>query len=173
MGSAEHVQVQLALPLGRNIEPGVNEEATQVRISDDLLLDRVAPFRVGVGDLHAESRVSHAVHRRSHVAALVVEEGLAIADQILQVTDLRGVDGGVIAFGDHAVGDRVPDPTGSGVGGADRLLGASRPARFNARSTGRWVLSDHNGSLWLPPGPRQRKSPNPKVYRELTLPASV
>src|SRR5271157_2295865 len=162
MGSAEHVQVQLALPLGRNIEPGVNEKATQVRISDDLLLDRVAPFRVGVGNPHAESRGSHAVHRRSHVAALVMEEGLAITDQILQVTDLWRVDSGVIAFGDHAIGDRVPDPTGSGIGGADRLLGASRPARFDARSTGRWVLSEHKGSLWLPPGPRRQKSPDPK-----------
>ena len=51
---ADYIQVQASLPLRSHIELGVDEYAIQVRIADDLLLDDVAAFGIGVGDLEAE-----------------------------------------------------------------------------------------------------------------------
>ncbi len=79
----------------------------------------------------------------SHIAALVVEKSFSVAYQVLQVANLRRIDGGVIALGDDAIGDRVPDSTGSRIRGTNRLFCASRPSRWNARSAGSWILADH------------------------------
>ena len=46
MRSAQHVQVQPPLPLGSDVELGVNQQAVQVRIADDLLFDDVAAFGI-------------------------------------------------------------------------------------------------------------------------------
>ena len=43
-----------ALPLGSDIEPGVNQQAVQVRVSDDFLFDGVSPLGIGVGYLEAQ-----------------------------------------------------------------------------------------------------------------------
>src|SRR5208283_5249603 len=127
----------------------------------------VAAFRIGVGDLHAEGRASQTVHRRSHVAALVVEESFPVAYQVLQIADLRRVDGGVITFGDNPIGDRVPYSTGSRVGRPHRLLCASRPARWNARCAGGWILNGHNGvMLWAV----ERNKPKPESVSRLDVP---
>lgn len=113
-------------------------------IADDLLLDGIAPLAVVIRDFDAKPGGPEAFHFGPHITAFVVEEALTIANQVLQVADLRRVDGGVITFCDDAVGQRVPQSTGGRVGGSNRVFGASRPARRNARSAGRRILEGHN-----------------------------
>src|SRR5208337_2876449 len=103
MGCAEDIQVQLALPRRSHIESGMHEEAVKVWVSDDLLFDTVTPFGIGVGDLEAQARGFHAVEVRLHMAPLIVEESLSVADQVLNVPHLGSVDSGVVELGDDTV----------------------------------------------------------------------
>ena len=143
MGSTQDIELQLALPRRSHIESCVHQQAAEMGITDDLLLNGVAAIGVGVSDLEAEARRLHAVEVRLHVAAFVMEEGLAVSDQVLNVADLRGVDGGVVDLGDDPIGHGVPDATGNRVGSSDSVFGASRPSRRNPRTTWRWITTGH------------------------------
>ena len=74
-----------SLPFRHYVELGMDQQAVQMRIADDLLFDRVAAFAVVIGDLKSKADRTEALDFRSHVAPLVVEEGLPVAYQILQV----------------------------------------------------------------------------------------
>ena len=43
--------------------------------------------------------------------ALVVNERIAVGDQILKIADLRSVDGGKVDFVDNSRGQCKPEPT--------------------------------------------------------------
>ena len=118
-------------------EPRVNQQAGMVRIGDDLLDDPIAALFARAGHAKAQRDVGKLLDRGGQVPPLVVEERLAVGDQVLQVANLRPVDRRVIDLADDAGGQREPDAAGGRIGGADRLLVAARPARLDAgRSEG-------------------------------------
>src|SRR6516165_5941449 len=86
----------------------------------------------------------------AHVTALVVEEGLAISNQVLQVADLRRINGGKIDFGDDPVRDGVPDTAGDRICRAYRVLRTRGPARGDTWTARRWIGPDHWVSLSPP-----------------------
>src|SRR5713101_4521665 len=67
------------------------------------------------------------------MAALIMEETLAVGDEVLEVPDLRAVDGGVVDLVQDAGGDGEPDRAARRVRRADRVLRALRPSRCDAR----------------------------------------
>src|SRR5262249_27953287 len=71
------------------------------------------------------------------MAALVVEELLAIGHQVLQVTDLRPIDRRVVDLVQNARGYREPDRAARRVRRPDRVLRALRPSRRDARGAER------------------------------------
>ncbi len=113
-----------------------------MRIADDLLLDDVTAFGIAIGDLEAQSIGIDQFNLTDRVTALVVKKRLLIADQILQVSNLRSIDRGIVSFGVHSISDRVPETAGDGISGAYAILGASRPTRFDPRTARGWILAD-------------------------------
>src|SRR5713101_6255292 len=63
------------------------------------------------------------------MAALVMKETLAVGDEVLEVPDLRAVDGGVVDLVQDAGGDGEPDGAARGVRRSDCVLRALRPSR--------------------------------------------
>jgi hypothetical protein len=90
-------------------ETGVDEHRVLMRIADQLLHNAVAPLRVGTADTEAQRMMREAFNLMFKVALLLVKKRLAISDQVLQVANLRTVDGRVIHLVEYAVGDGVPD----------------------------------------------------------------
>src|SRR5271166_543593 len=104
MRRADHVEMQTPLPLRRNIELGMNEQAVQVGIADDLLLDRVPALRIGIGYPESQGSGVDQLGFANGVPPFVVEEGLTVADHVLQVANLRHIDGGIVDLSVDAVG---------------------------------------------------------------------
>ena len=110
-------------------------------VADDLLLNGVAAFRIPVGDLEAQgagsiSSIVLMVLRRSSWKKV----SPSLTMYCMSRTCGR-VDGGIVDLGVDAVGERVPDPAGHGVGGSDGIFRTTRPPRFDAGRAGRWILS--------------------------------
>src|SRR5438132_4801117 len=66
------------------------------------------------------------------MAALIMEEALAVGDEGLEVPDPRAVDGGIVDLVQDAGGDGEPDRAARRVRRADRVLRALRPSRCDA-----------------------------------------
>ena len=66
--------------------------------------------------------------------SFVAEERFPIGDEILQVANLRPINGRVVDFVENAFGDRKPDPTQSRVSGPHAVLVAACPAGFDPRT---------------------------------------
>lgn len=99
-----------------------------MRVADDVLNDGIAAVGVRVGAAVAERMVREALHLNGEIALLVVEERLAIADEILKIADLWPVYSRVVDLGNNAVPDREPETTGGRVRGAYYCLVAMGPA---------------------------------------------
>src|SRR5437899_12907796 len=69
------------------------------------------------------------------MAALIMEEALAVGDEVLEVPDPRAVDGGIVDLVQDAGGDGEPDRAARRVRRADRVLRALRPSRCDAGGT--------------------------------------
>ena len=82
--------------------------------------------------------------------SFVTEEGFAIGDEILQVADLRPINGRVVDLVDDTFGNGEPDPAQSRVSGPHSVLVAPRPARFDPGTAASRMLFQegrHDGSL--------------------------
>ncbi len=104
-------------------------------IGDDFLDDAVLPPRIDVRDPIAE-RVGGQELVCVVQFAFVVEESLAVGDQVLQIADLRPIDGRIINLIENTLGNGEPHATQGGVGGAYTVLVAASPAGFDPRTTG-------------------------------------
>ena len=80
------------------------------------------------------------------MAALVMEEALAVGHQVLEVANLRAVDGGIVDLVQHAGRDGEPDRTTGRVRRADRVLSALGPSWCDPRSAERTLdgVNDHD-----------------------------
>src|SRR6516165_10890161 len=96
MGSAQDVNAQLTLPCRSDGELGMHQQAAQMRIADDLLLNAISAVLVEIGHFEAKRSRGDTVDFGAHMTALVVKERLAVGYQVLQITYLRRVDRGVI-----------------------------------------------------------------------------
>ena len=115
-----------------------------MRVADDLLFDGVPALGVGVGDLEAQRAGVDKLNLAGGIPALVVKKSLLVADQKLQIANLRSIDGGIVDFGVHPIGQRVPQTAGDGIRRSHPVFRAPRPARFNPRTTRGWILADHS-----------------------------
>ena len=75
------------------------------------------------------------------MSLFLVEEGLAVGDEVLQVAQLRPVHGWIIDFRDDAIPKRKPDLAGSRVCGSDSVFSAMGPTGMNPGMSKRRVLS--------------------------------
>src|SRR5271166_2019491 len=119
------------------LEPGPNQDAIVVRIGDDLLDQPVASLRISVGDAKAQRVRRNVFERCMQVAALVMEEGLSVGDQKLEVADLRRVDGGMIDLVENSKRKREPNVARGRIGSPHRVLGTAGPSRLDTRTAGR------------------------------------
>ena len=110
------------------LQPRTDEDARLVWIGNHLLDDAIAARPIGVDEPHPEGVLVDRLHAGLEVAALVMEEVLTVGHQVLQVADLRSIDGGVVDLVQDAGGDREPDAAASGVCRPDGVLGALGPS---------------------------------------------
>src|SRR5262245_33527053 len=66
---------------------------------------------------------------------LIVNERIAVSDQVLKIADLRSVDRRKVDFVYNSCGQCKPEPTRGRIGCADRVFVTPRPPRFNAGLT--------------------------------------
>lgn len=64
-----------------------------MRVRDDLFDDPISPLRVGARDAIAQRMTLDVLDLVDEVALLFVKEGLTIADEELEVSDLRSIVG--------------------------------------------------------------------------------
>jgi hypothetical protein len=132
MRGEEREQVQAGEQLLVALDRRVDEHARLMRVGDDLLDDAIAAVAGGAGDAHAERTIAERLEPGHVVAPLVVEERLAVGHEVLQVADLRAVDGGIVDLVQDAGGYGEPHRAAGRVRRADRVLRALRPARGDA-----------------------------------------
>ena len=120
---------------GVRLQAGGHEHAIPVGVGDDFLDDAEVPPGIGVGDAVAQ-RVRGQAFVGVVQVAFVVKEGFAVGDEVLEVADLRPVNGRVVDLVENAFGNGEPDPAQSRVSGPYPVLVAARPARFDAGSAG-------------------------------------
>src|SRR5689334_23936576 len=111
-----------------------------MRIGDDFLGDPVAPLGIGIRD-PVTQRVRGQVLVGVVQMALVVEEGLPVADEVLQVAYLRLIDGRVVDLVQDTLGDGEPDPAQRRVRGPYPVLVAAGPAGLDPGTTARRMLA--------------------------------
>jgi hypothetical protein len=63
---------------------------------------------------------------------LVVEEAVAVRDQILKIANLGHVNRGVVNLSNDSIPNRKPNSARGRVRGPDAILASSSPSRFNA-----------------------------------------
>ena len=114
-----------------------------MRIGDNLLGDAVAPPGIDIGDAKTQ-RVGEQALMGVHHTTFVAEEGFSVGDQILQIADLRPIDGRVVDLVQDALGDGKPDPAQSRVSSAHAFFVTARPARFDARTAGSGICIQQN-----------------------------
>ena len=114
-----------------------------MRIGNDLLDNTETPMRIGADDPESE-RVPGQILVSAVEVPFVAEEGRTIGDEILEIADLRPVDGGVIDLVEDSLGDREPDPARRRISSSDAVLVASGPAWLDAGLAGGWMLIQEN-----------------------------
>jgi hypothetical protein len=108
------------------------KQAWQTRIANNFFGDRVSAVGIGIDAAIAECMVRNALHADSKVPLFLVEEGLAVRDQELQIAKLRPVYGWIVDLGNNAIPNREPEVAGSGIRSTYPGLVAMRPAGFHS-----------------------------------------
>ena len=158
MRSEQDVEPQLLQERLVAFQAGVNQDAGQMRVGDDLLDDAIALPRVRVDQAVAEGVIVQVFQPGLQIALLLVEEALAVRDEVAEVPDLGRVDGGEVDLVEDAVREGEPHAAGGAVGRAHPLLAAARPARRYPRASERVFLrrlhrSTHRRAARRPPAP--------------------
>jgi len=96
----QNIELQLVFETRAGNELGAHQNTVLVRIANDCFLQRVAAIAVAALHVEAQCCFRYALGRRAHAAALIVEERLTIANQKLNVANLRRIDGWIINFGE-------------------------------------------------------------------------
>jgi hypothetical protein len=121
---------QLGEHAGIRFDARLHEHTGLVRIGDDFLENAIAALGIGIGDTKTQRAWSQALMSIVQLA-FVAEEGFPIADEILQVADLRPIDGRVVDLVQNAFGDRKPDTAQGRVSTSNAVLIAACPARID------------------------------------------
>jgi hypothetical protein len=97
-------QPQLRRQFHGRLQAGMHEHAGLVRVRDDFLEDAVASPGLGVGDPKAEGVAVQVFVGVVQVTPLVVAEGGAVRDKVLQVADLGPIDRWIVDLVEDALG---------------------------------------------------------------------
>jgi hypothetical protein len=81
-----------------------------MRMADQRLGDGVDPVAGDVLNLEAERGFADAVDSRPRVAPFVVEKGLTVGDEELEIANLGSVDRRIVDLRQDAGGNGVPNP---------------------------------------------------------------
>ena len=92
MRREQDVEVKFFQQLRVAFETRVYEQGRLVRIGDDFLEKVIAAVGRVADDFHAESGGGEILGGGLEMAAFLVEEGLAVGDEELEVADLRLID---------------------------------------------------------------------------------
>ena len=140
---------QLGEHVGVGLQAGVDEHAVLMRIGDNFLDDAEATLGIDIGD-----SITQRVRGQALVGVVqmsfVTEESFPVRDEILQVADLRPINGRVVDLVEDAFGDRKPDPAQSRVSGPHPVLVAACPAGFDPRTAARRMLFFKRVAMTVP-----------------------
>src|SRR2546426_7862593 len=100
------------------------------------------------------------------MAALIMEEALAVGDEVLEVPDPRAVDGGIVDLVQDAGGDGEPDRAARRVCRPDRVLRALGPSGGDAGGAKGALRSSEDCHV---PPPATARAP-PRRVRGRSLP---
>src|SRR6185437_14972980 len=123
-------------------EAGTLEQARKVRIADDVLRDGVTAIRARIRAAIAKHMIGDALHLDSQIALFLMEESLAVGNEILEIAKLRPVDGRVVDLRDDAVPDGEPKMTGRTVRCPYAGFVAVRPSGLDAGFSKRFGSND-------------------------------
>src|SRR5271169_1491175 len=90
----QHINVELAQKIRVAFEMRIEQDASLMRVGDDLGDELVAAGAIGIGNAHAKPAVAQVLDARVEVAMGVMEEALAVGDEELKVANLRMVERG-------------------------------------------------------------------------------
>src|ERR1700688_2921993 len=85
MRRQQHVQMQLLQQLGIAFEAGIDQQGRLMRIGDDFLDQMIAAVGRVPDDSHPEAASVQVLSCGLEIAPLLVEEGLAVGYQKLQI----------------------------------------------------------------------------------------
>src|ERR1051326_3504138 len=128
----QNIDVKLACPFRRWDEPGADQDAGLMRITDQLLFYSITALRIRAGDVIAQSMRLQTHGFALKIAFLFVKEGFAISNQELGITNLRTVDGRVIDFCEDAHRHGKPDPAGGRICSSNAIFRAGSPCGIDA-----------------------------------------
>ena len=110
------------------------QDAGQQRVGDDLFDNAVPPVGIGIGDAIAQGFGRQPLRRGHEIVLLLVQEVLAVGDQVLKVPQLRTIHGRIVDLGENAAPHREPDAARGGISRPYSLLVGMRPAGLDAWS---------------------------------------
>ena len=96
MRREQDVEVEFFQQLRVALEAGVDEQRRLMRIGDDFLEEMIAAVGRMADDSNGETHGVEILGDGMEMAAFLVEEGLAVGDEELEVADLRLIDRGEI-----------------------------------------------------------------------------
>src|SRR5512143_990846 len=109
------------------------ENTGKMRSGDNFLDDTVPVQPTMVRDLVGERVVRDAAGLGPEMPLFLMEKGFSIGNEVLEVADLRKVDGRVVYFGDRPVPQGEPYAARRGVGRTHAVFVPLRPAGLDTR----------------------------------------
>src|SRR5688572_17871584 len=109
------------------------QQARVVWMTYHLFNDRVASARIGVRHPKTKCVGRSTLHLGVQVSLFFMEKRFTVGGQILQVSELRAVDGWKVRLGNDALEDREPDSASTRIGSSNTVFVTVRPAGFETR----------------------------------------
>jgi hypothetical protein len=109
------------------------ENTGEVRVGDDLFDNGVMAGWIGIRTAVSQTVITQLFYSGLKIALLVVEEALAVGDEILKVPKLWPVHRRIIHFGDDAIPKCKPDPAGSRISRSEPIFASVSPFGLDAR----------------------------------------
>ena len=105
-----------------------------MRVADDFFDQAIAALGIRGGEPVKQRPLLRVFGEVIQIPLFLMAKRLAIGDEKLQITGVGQVHVGIINLVDDAVAQGEPQPGTGIIGGADAVLGAGGPMRFDAGS---------------------------------------
>src|SRR5574337_1274082 len=121
------------------------EDAGKMGTGYHLFDDPVPSVRIMIRNAVGERMVGDSFGFAPKVTFLFMKKTFSVRYEVLEVPDLRPVDGGIIHLGDDAIPQREPDTARCRIGGPDSVLASLRPSGLYAGFSKGLAQSSYGG----------------------------